>query len=108
MAAILAPAGAQASMATPLVRTSAQKVAHRLLKKSVREIAEALQKDESTASRVRAGERAITIQEFCDLLSLIGFKLVDTNMQCVPADELAMLRRCYAAHHNVDLFSDPE
>lgn len=83
-------------------------LATRLLKQSVRDIADALDKDESTASRVRASERAVTIQEFCDLLDLAGLKLVSKEKLCVHADELAMLRRVYALHNKVDLWSDPE
>lgn len=108
MAAVFQPERAQTSTAGATPRTFAQMVATRLLKQSVRDIADALDKDESTASRVRASERAITIQEFCDLLDLIGLKLVDKQKQCVPADELSMLRRVYALHNRVDLWSDPE
>lgn len=111
MSAVLAPSGATTSTASNLganLRTGAQSLATRLLRCSVEEIARAIDKDTSTASRVRAGERACTVAEFCELLELVGLKLVSTDKQCVPADELKMLRRCYAAHHNVDLWEEAE
>jgi hypothetical protein len=80
----------------------------RLLKIPLSAIAEALKKDESAACRIRSLDRPCTLSEFCALLDVAGFKLVPKDKQCVPADELAMLRRVYAAHHNVDLWDDPE
>lgn len=111
MATVLAPSGAKNSTASTSganLRTGAQTLSTRLLRCSVEDIARSIDKDTSTASRVRAGERAVTVAEFCELLELVGLKLVPVEKQCVPADELKMLRRCYAAHHNVDLWEEAE
>lgn len=80
----------------------------KLLKLPLAEIADVIGKDETGACRVRAGERPCTLAEFCRLVDLCGFKLVSKEKECVPRDELAMLRRTYARLHGVDLWDDPE
>ena len=96
MAAILAPTGAHAitaSLPPANLRTGAQTLATRLLRCSVRDIAHAIDKDESTASRVRASERAITVSEFCELLDLVGLKLVSRDKKCVSPERLRFLEQ---------------
>ena len=50
---------------------------------SVAELGAAIEKDESTASRVRSGEAKLTLEEFSKLLTAIGCKLVDKDKVCV-------------------------
>ena len=50
---------------------------------SVSDIATAIKKDESTASRVRSGEAKLTLEEFADLLVAIRCKVVDQEKRCV-------------------------
>lgn len=88
----------------------AQVIATKLLRVSGIELAQALGKDESVASRVKSGERAVSVVEWLKVIDLLGYKLVSKDKQCVPADELSMLRRTYAHVHslNDDLWDDPE
>ena len=74
-----------ASSATPLPlsRKASQALLRRLAQKPLAEIAGAIGKDESTASRLRSGEARLTVQEFGDLVSALGLKLVDTDRVCV-------------------------
>jgi hypothetical protein len=53
---------------------------------SLSEIAAAIQKDESTASRLRSGEAKLTVEEFAALVSAIGCKLVDQRKTCVDPE----------------------
>ncbi len=70
---------------TPLEpsRRIAQAILRRLAKLPLAEISAAIEKDESTASRVRSGESKLTLDEFARLLAAIGYKLVDQNKVCV-------------------------
>lgn len=80
----------------------------RLAKLDLADIAEVIGKDDTTACKVRSNERPCTVSQFCALLELAGLKLVDKTKLCIPADELAMLRRSYARLNNIDLWEDPE
>jgi hypothetical protein len=80
----------------------------RLAKLDLEDIATVIGKDDTTACKVRSNERPCTVSQFCALLELAGLKLVSQDKQCVPADELQMLRRCYARLHGIDLWNDPE
>jgi len=51
----------------------------------------------------------VNVIEFLKIVDLLGYKLVSKSKECVPADELRMLRRHYAATHGIDPFTeDPE
>jgi hypothetical protein len=111
MSAVLrAPEGASTSTPTPIERNLVQTIATRLLKLPLSAIAETLHCDESAACRVRANERAVTLNGWLALMELLGYKLVSRDKQCVSADELRMLRRTYAQVHSLNdgLWSDPE
>lgn len=73
---------------TPLdvSRKTLQALVRRLARMSVSEIATAIEKDESTASRVRSGESKLTLEEFSKLVTAIGCKLVDTRKVCVDPE----------------------
>jgi hypothetical protein len=58
----------------------------RCARMSVAEIAAAIEKDESTASRVRSGEAKLTLEEFARLLTAIGCKVVDNRKVCVDPE----------------------
>lgn len=105
-----APSGAQKSTATSAPRNLAQIICTRLLKLPLTDIAEAIGCDVSGASRVRANERAVTVQGWLKLIDLCGYKLVSKGMKCIPEDELNMLRRSYWERHGFgDLdFGEPE
>ena len=67
-------------------RKTLQGLVRRLARMSVSEIAAAIEKDESTASRVRSGESKLTLEEFSRLVSAIGCKLVDSRKVCVDPE----------------------
>lgn len=91
--ALSAPQGAGASTSPelPVNYTSIHgKAAHFLLRRLNRLplgiVAGALGKDESTACRVRSGERGCNAEEFCALLDVSGLKLVDKGKVCVDRE----------------------
>jgi hypothetical protein len=97
MSAVLsAPTGATSSTGSPGARNLAQVICTRLLRTPLKEIAEAVGCDDTGASRIRANDRACTLNAWLRLMDLLGFKLVSKAKQCVPADELKVLRRAYA------------
>lgn len=88
---------------------SRQVLSTRLQRMGGQEVARAIHKDESTASRILSGERGCTIEDFCTLLELVGLKLVSKEKHCIAADELRMLRRVYTTATSRDLlWEDPE
>jgi hypothetical protein len=100
--------GLFANPAQPLP-TAAKILSTKLAKLDLDAIAEVIgNKDNSTACKVRSNERPCTVSQFCALLELAGLKLVTKEKQCISADELGMLRRCYARLHSIDLWEDPE
>ena len=108
-AELSAPAGASSSSDWRPPVNSRQVLSTRLTRLGGAELARAICKDESTASRILSGERGCTLGDFCTLLDLANLKLVDKSKHCVPADELRMLRRVYALVTARDLmFEDPE
>lgn len=64
-------------------RKTLQALVRRLARMSVADIGTAIEKDESTASRVRSGEAKLTLEEFAKLLVATGCKLVDSSKVCV-------------------------
>lgn len=64
-------------------RKIAQEVLKRLARLPLAEIAKAIDKDDSTASRLRSGEARLTVGEFASLLAAIGCKVVDKDRVCV-------------------------
>lgn len=106
-AALSMSSGALPSSALAVPRNVAQALATKLLKLPLSAIAEVLGCDESGACRVRANERPCTLMAWLRLVDLCGYKLVSKEKECIPADELRMLRRCYAQHHEA-LFDEPE
>ena len=72
---------------SPFPSDAATKLLHalvrRLARMSVADIGTAIEKDESTASRVRSGEAKLTVGEFARLVAAIGCKLVDKDKVCV-------------------------
>lgn len=84
-------------------RKIAQALLSRLAKLPLAEISKAIDKDESTASRLRSGESRLTVGEFAQLLAAIGFKVVDKDRVCVD-------RKTYEAmaHINARAMRDPD
>lgn len=84
-------------------RRIAQELLRRLARLPLSEIASAIDKDESTASRLRSGEAKLTVGEFANLLAAIGCKVVDKERVCVD-------RKTYEAmaHINARAMRDPE
>src|SRR5688572_15376043 len=74
---------AVSSIAAPMARKSAQTLLRSLARMPLETIAQALSKDESTASRVRSGEARVTVGEFCELVDAAGLKLVSADKYCV-------------------------
>lgn len=108
MAAVFQMPMSGASNATAPVANPRQVLSTRLAKLDLDAIAEVIGKDDTTACKVRSNERPCTVSQFCALLDIAGLKLVTKEKQCVAADELAMLRRCYARLHGINLWEDPE
>jgi hypothetical protein len=109
MSAVFAAPMSGATHAQAPVVSPRQALSTRLAKLDLDAIAEVLgNKDASTACKVRSNERNCTVSQFCDLLELAGLKLVSKEKQCIDADELTMLRRCYARLHGINLWEDPE
>jgi hypothetical protein len=84
-----------------------------LLRIGGKALADAIHKDESTASRILSGERGCTIAEFCVLLDLCELKLVSSEKLCVSRTEFEFMRQTtQRALANADiartLFEDPE
>lgn len=67
-------------------RKQLQAILRRLARLPLGEIARAIEKDESTASRLRSGESKLTVEEFAKLLSAIGCKVVDQSKRCVDPE----------------------
>lgn len=114
MSAVLsAQTGAPSStLARPLVNLR-QALTSRLLRIGGKALADAIHKDESTASRILSGERGCTIAEFCVLLELCELKLVARDKLCVNRDQFEFMRQTTAraiANEQVAraLFEDPE
>lgn len=59
-------------------------------------IAGAVGCDVSGASRIRANERACSLNGWLALMDVLGYKLVNKSKLCMEADEARMLRRAYA------------
>lgn len=96
MGALSAADAATASTGSPPGRNLAQVICTKLLRTPLAEIAEAVGCDESGASRIRANERACSLNAWLRLMGHLGYKLVSKEKLCIPADELRMLRRAYA------------
>ena len=77
-----------ASSPIPLEDASRQlrTLSQRLSKRSLADLCAALNKDDSTASRIRSGESKLTIEEFAKLLPFLGLKLVDAKRVCVDRE----------------------
>ena len=71
---------------TDPARKSLQLIVRRLARMSVAEIGAAIEKDESTASRLRSGEAKLNLEEFAKLLAAIGCKVVDESKCCVDRE----------------------
>jgi hypothetical protein len=78
----------------------------RLARLSGKEIGEACECDHTQASRIASGQRGATVEQWCRLLDLMGLKIVSASWECVPREELRMLRRTYAEVHNLDDIED--
>jgi hypothetical protein len=85
----------------------------RLARLSGKEIGEACRCDHTQASRIASGQRGATIDEWCNLVDLMGLKLVDKDKLCVSREQHEFMRRTTAramANEQVSamLFEDPE
>jgi hypothetical protein len=67
-------------------RKTLQAILRRLARLPLAEIGAAIEKDESTASRLRSGEARLTVEEFAKLLAAIGCKVVDQTKKCVDPE----------------------
>lgn len=88
-------------------------LSQRLARLSGKEIGDACDCDHSQASRIASGQRGATIEEWCNLIELMGLKIVDANKLCVGVDEFNFMRQTTAraiANEQVarSLFEDPE
>jgi hypothetical protein len=96
MSAILAPQGATASTNVIPLRTWRHMLATRLARLSGKQIGEACNCDHTQASRIASGQRGATIEEWCNLIELMGLKLVDADKVCISPDRLRFLEQTTA------------
>lgn len=68
----------------------------RLAKLSLEDIARALGKDDTTACKIRNGDRNATVIELAKLIDAAGLKLVDKARVCVKMEEYNFMRRLTA------------
>src|SRR5574341_92714 len=80
-----------------IARKSSQALLRQLARMPLDKIAQALSKDDTTASRVRSGEARVTVGEFCDLLDAAGLKLVPASKVCVDRQKYEALATLAAA-----------
>lgn len=81
----------------PTARKSSQVLLRSLARMPLEQLAQALTKDESTASRVRSGEARVTVGEFCELVDAAGMKLVPISKVCVDREKYEALATLAAA-----------
>lgn len=74
-----------------MTRKSSQVLLRTLAKMPLDQLAQALSKDESTASRVRSGEARLTVGEFCDLVDAAVMKIVPASKVCVDREKYEAL-----------------
>lgn len=114
MSAVFPPSGAQASTMTPPERTWRHMLSTRLARLSGKQIGDACGCDHTQASRIASGQRGATIDDWCELLELMGLKVVDNSRLCVKREEFEFMRRMTAralANQQVAeqlTFDDPE
>lgn len=58
---------------------------------SGKELGEICKCDHTQASRIASGQRGATVEEWCDLLEGMGFKVVPSEFKCVSAERLRFL-----------------
>lgn len=85
----------------------------RLARLTGKEIEDVCNCDHTTASRIASGQRGATVGQFCELLELMGLKVVPNDKLCVSRDQFEFMRRTTAramANEQVAamLFEDPE
>lgn len=83
MAALSAPIGAIPSNPAPTENNPVAILATRLSRVPLEEIERLLGVDKPTASRIRSGEKATSVQALARLIPLCGLKLVDREKVCV-------------------------
>jgi hypothetical protein len=82
-AAFSAPQGAHASTTLLPQRTWRHMLSTRLARLTGKEIGDTCGCDHTQASRIASGQRGATINEWCNLLDLMGLKLVSKEKVCV-------------------------
>lgn len=95
-AQLSAPSGAQTNTVALLPRTWRHRLSTCLLRLSGKEIGEICRCDHTQASRIASGQRGATIEEWCDLLEYMGFKLVPKELKCITAERLRFLENTTA------------
>lgn len=88
---------ASSDLSQSMTRKSSQALLRSLARLPLEQLAAALAKDESTASRVRSGEARVTLLEFCELVDVAGLKLVSTDKVCVDRQKFEALATLAAA-----------
>jgi hypothetical protein len=67
-------------------RVIEREFSQRLLRLPLKAIADAIGKSDSTADRIRKGEQALSVSEWCAVLSAARFKIVDEDAYTVDGD----------------------
>lgn len=113
MSAVLAPQGAHASTPAIPIRTWRHMLTTRLARLTGKEIGDACGCDHTVASRIASGQRGATVDEWCNLLDLMGLKLVAVEKVCISPDRLRFLEQTTARalaneHVAMALWESPE
>lgn len=87
---------APSSTTTLAPRTWRHTLSTRLARLTGKEIGDACNCDHTQASRIASGQRGATINEWCNLLDLMGFKLVSKEKVCISPDRLRFLEQTTA------------
>jgi hypothetical protein len=96
MAAVLAAQAATPSTPALPIRTWRHMLATRLARLTGKEIGDACGCDHTVASRIASGQRGATIEEWCNLLDLMGLKIVTAEKVCISPDRLRFLEQTTA------------
>lgn len=68
----------------------------RLARLSGKQIGDACDCDHTQASRIASGQRGATMDEWCNLLDLMGLKIVSAEKRCISPDRLHFLEQTTA------------
>lgn len=85
---------------TQPARNLAQLLLQRIAAIKNQAVSSAIKKDESTISRIVSGETGIKLDDLQAFLLVLGYKVVEKNMYCVPRDVHLAYKTLAQEHFN--------